>query len=100
MREQRAQRRGLHRLVQNRHIARPRLVTDARSAVRRDQDRREFGAEPPSPQFKSVYPHMTLMEGNRFHFRGGDPHQISANLRQLFQNALPNADIKARVDDN
>jgi ammonium transporter len=40
----------------------------------------------PSPEFKAVYPYMTLVEGNRFFFRGGDPRAINNNLRTLFQN--------------
>jgi ammonium transporter len=60
----------------------------------------QTGAEPPSAQFKAVYPYMTTVEGNRFHFRGGDPHQMSDNLRKLFQGALQGYDVKARVEDN
>lgn len=59
----------------------------------------QTGEGPPSPQFKSVYPYMTLLEGNRFHFRGGDPHQMSENLQRLFQGALQNYDVKVHVQD-
>jgi Amt family ammonium transporter len=55
-------------------------------------------AAPPSPEFRAIYPHMTLVEGNRFYFRGGDPATVSENLRNLFQNQLPGAVIQARVE--
>src|SRR5205807_1756229 len=29
----------------------------------------QAGPKPPSPEFKAVYPYMTLVEGNRFYFR-------------------------------
>src|SRR5262249_38871644 len=41
----------------------------------------QAGPKPPSPEFKAVYPYMTLVEGNRFYFKGGDPKSISENMR-------------------
>jgi ammonium transporter len=55
------------------------------------------GAEPPEPEFKAVYPHLTTVKGNRFHFRGGDPTTMSASLQKLFQKAIPGAAIQVRV---
>lgn len=46
----------------------------------------QAGPKPPSAEFKAVYPFMTLVEGNRFFFRGGDAKVINNNLRALFQN--------------
>src|SRR5262245_54794812 len=31
----------------------------------------QAGAAPPSPEFRAVYPYLTTVQGNRFHFRGG-----------------------------
>jgi len=45
----------------------------------------QTGASPPSKEFKAVYPNMTLVEGNRFYFRGGDPQAISKNMEALFR---------------
>jgi Amt family ammonium transporter len=52
----------------------------------------------PAPQFKAVYPNMTLLEGNRFHFRGGDPKQMSENLRTLLQSRMEKKPIKVYVE--
>jgi ammonium transporter len=41
-----------------------------------------------APEFKSVYPHMTTVKGNRFHFRGGNVSDIQHNLQRLFQTRL------------
>jgi ammonium transporter len=46
----------------------------------------QAGPKPPSPEFKAVYPYMTLVEGNRFYFKGGDPKAIRENIRTLFEN--------------
>lgn len=41
------------------------------------------GDKPPDPDFLKVYPYMTTVQGNRFHFRGGDPADVSASLNRL-----------------
>lgn len=41
-----------------------------------------------APEFKTVYPHMTTVKGNRFHFRGGNVADIQHNLQRLFQTRL------------
>jgi len=46
----------------------------------------QAGPKPPSPEFRAVYPYMTLVEGNRFYFKGGDPKSIRENMRALFEN--------------
>lgn len=58
----------------------------------------QVSAAPPSLQFKTVYPYVTTVQGNRFRFRGGDPKTMSDNLRQLFQNKLEKSVIRAEVE--
>ena len=55
------------------------------------------GAEPPTPEFKTVYPHLTTVQGNRFRFLGGDPNVVSQNLAKLFEKQL-NRRITAQVE--
>ena len=45
----------------------------------------QAASSPPSKEFKAVYPNMTLVEGNRFYFRGGDPQTVSKNMEALFR---------------
>jgi ammonium transporter, Amt family len=54
--------------------------------------------EPPSQAFKTVYPYVTTVQGNRFRFRGGDPQSMKTNLESLFRDRLRNSQIKARVE--
>ena len=42
----------------------------------------------PPAEFKSLYPFVTTVQGNRFRFRGGDPGQLSGNLERLFASRL------------
>lgn len=50
-------------------------------------------------EFKSVYPYVTTVQGNRFRFRGGDPVVMGETLRRLFQGALgAAAPVQARVE--
>lgn len=48
-------------------------------------------------EFKAVYPFMTTVQGNRFHFSGGDPNAMRDHLQRLFQESLKTP-IKARVE--
>jgi ammonium transporter len=48
----------------------------------------QTGAAPPPAEFRSVYPYMTTVQGNRFRFRGGDPKMMSENLRLLLHDRL------------
>jgi Amt family ammonium transporter len=43
------------------------------------------GGTRPSPEFKVVYPMVTLLSGNRFQFDGGDPKKMCACLAKIFQ---------------
>jgi ammonium transporter, Amt family len=53
--------------------------------------------EPPSPEFKEVYPFLTTVQGNRFRFRGGDPDTVRNSLERLFQRH-GHAPVRTRVD--
>ncbi len=46
------------------------------------------GPEPPSPDFKAIYPFVTTVQGNRFRFRGGNPEAMRQHLQRLFQGRL------------
>ncbi|MFO0967777.1 MAG: ammonium transporter [Gemmataceae bacterium] len=46
------------------------------------------GKAPDAGAFKGVYPFMTTVTGNRFHFRGGDPETVKTNLQKLFAGTL------------
>jgi ammonium transporter len=53
---------------------------------------------PPSPDFKAVYPFVTTVRGNRFHFRGGDPREMRDHLQKLFQDVLIGSAVQAHVE--
>ena len=48
----------------------------------------QAGAQPPTPEFRAVYPFVTTVKGNRFHFRGGDPNGMRETMQRLFQDRL------------
>jgi ammonium transporter len=48
----------------------------------------QIGPAPPPTEFRAIYPYMTTMQGNRFHFRGGDRKVLSEDLRRLLQDRL------------
>jgi Amt family ammonium transporter len=53
---------------------------------------------PPTPEFRAVYPYLTTVRGNRFHFRGGDPDQLRPQLERLFQQRLGKSTIHASTE--
>jgi ammonium transporter len=55
------------------------------------------GKEPPTADFKTVYPFLTTVQGNRFRFRGGDPAAMRDSLQRLFQGHA-NGAVRAHVD--
>jgi ammonium transporter len=59
----------------------------------------QAGSQPPSPEFRAVYPYMTTVQGNRFRFRGGDPREIRTNLERLFEARLGRGDLRTRVEN-
>jgi ammonium transporter len=58
----------------------------------------QVGPEPPTPEFRSVYPYVTTVQGNRFRFRGGDAKLMRENLERLFQARLKGKPIRAHVE--
>jgi ammonium transporter len=58
----------------------------------------QAGPQPPTPEFRAIYPYLTTIKGNRFNFRGGDATVLSGNLQRLLQDRLSGASIKARVE--
>jgi ammonium transporter len=59
----------------------------------------QAGPQPPTPEFRAVYPYVTTVQGNRFRFRGGDPSTLGDNLQRLFQERLKGRPIRVRVED-
>ncbi len=59
----------------------------------------QAGDQPPPPEFKSVYPYFTTLQGNRFRFSGGNPQTIKENLERLLQRRVksPNASVALRT---
>jgi ammonium transporter len=55
------------------------------------------GTTPP-PEFRDVYPYVTTVKGNRFHFRGGDPTSMRDSMRKVFESQVGGA-VKARVEE-
>lgn len=54
----------------------------------------------PPPEFLAVYPHVTTVEGRCFHFRGGDPARLRANLERLLRDQLRTAQIRVRQESD
>jgi ammonium transporter, Amt family len=54
--------------------------------------------EPADPDFKTVYPYVTTVQGNRFRLRGGDPKVLSTSIQKLFQKKLGKP-LKVRVEE-
>jgi ammonium transporter len=57
----------------------------------------QAGPTPPSPEFRTVYPFVTTVQGNRFRFRGGDPKTMRDSLERLFQDRL-SAAVRTHVE--
>jgi hypothetical protein len=53
------------------------------------------GSQP--AEFRTVYPYVTTVKGNRFTFRGGDQETMRSSIQKLFQARL-NPQVKARVE--
>lgn len=54
---------------------------------------------PPSAEFKSIYPYVTTVQGNRFRLRGGDPKTLSVNIQKLFSEKLNQPNLKVRIEE-
>ncbi len=53
---------------------------------------------PSDPDFVAVYPLMTLIKGNRFRFRGGQPEDVRGRMERLIAKRLPEKQIRARIE--
>jgi ammonium transporter len=53
--------------------------------------------EPPSQDFRAIYPFVTTVQGNRFRFRGGEPGKMRDSLQRLFEQQAGGV-IHTRVD--
>jgi ammonium transporter len=51
----------------------------------------------PDVDFKTVYPFVTTVQGNRFQFRGGDQERMKAALQKLFERNLKRA-LRVKVE--
>lgn len=56
----------------------------------------QTGATPPSPELRSVYPFVTTVRGNRFHFRGGEPQAMRDALQKLFHERV--GEVRTHVE--
>jgi hypothetical protein len=56
------------------------------------------GTKPAPEELKAVYPYVTTVQGNRFHFRGGDPNTMRQYLQRLFQDRL-NGALQSHVEN-
>lgn len=56
------------------------------------------GDIPPPQAFQEVFPYMTTVQGNRFHFRGGDPQKLCRNLQTLLRESTEVSTVSARVE--
>jgi ammonium transporter, Amt family len=53
---------------------------------------------PPSKEFRAVYPYLTTVTGTKFRFRGGDPVVMKASLQKLFNEALNTTTVTTSVE--
>ncbi len=58
----------------------------------------QAGPQPAPAELRTVYPFLTTVQGNRFHFRGGDPAMLSNTLTRLFEGRLHGRKLQARVE--
>ncbi len=58
----------------------------------------QTGPQPAPAELRAVYPFLTTVQGNRFHFRGGDPAAMSDYLTRLFEGRLHGQKIQTRVE--
>jgi ammonium transporter, Amt family len=58
----------------------------------------QAGPQPAPAELRAVYPFLTTVQGNRFHFRGGDPASLSSSLTRLFEGRLHDKKLQARVE--
>ncbi len=59
----------------------------------------QAGPQPAPAELRTVYPFVTTVQGNRFHFRSGDPAALSTALARLFENRLPGRKLRACLEN-
>jgi hypothetical protein len=59
----------------------------------------QAGERPPTVEFRAVYPYLTTVAANRFHFRGGDPAELRQALQRLLEDQIEGASIHTYVED-
>jgi Amt family ammonium transporter len=59
----------------------------------------QAGPQPAPSELRTVYPFVTTVQGNRFHFRGGDPAALSTSLTRLFEDRLHGRKLHARIEN-
>src|SRR5207253_11494107 len=55
--------------------------------------------EPPTPEFRTVYPFLTTVQGNRFRFRGGDPVVLREQIERLIHGRLNGTRVSTHVEN-
>ncbi len=55
-------------------------------------------ATAPPPEFRTIYPFVTTVKGNRFHFRGGDPNAMRESMKKLFEGSV-GGKLNVRVEE-
>lgn len=56
------------------------------------------GPTPHSEAFRNLYRYLTTVGGNRFHFRGGDPRQLTSALEAILREGAKVPGIAGRVE--
>jgi Amt family ammonium transporter len=59
----------------------------------------QVGLQTPPPEFRTIYPFLTTVQGNRFRFRGGDPASLTTSLARLFASRLPGQKLHAHLEN-
>jgi ammonium transporter len=49
-------------------------------------------------EFRTVYPYVTTVQGNRFRFRGGDPKEMRDSIQHLLQRHVDAGVIQAHIE--
>jgi ammonium transporter len=58
----------------------------------------QAGKGPASEDFRAIYPYLTTVRGNRFHFRGGDRYKMRGHLIKLFADKISTT-VRAHIEE-
>jgi ammonium transporter, Amt family len=58
----------------------------------------QAGKGPASEDFRAIYPYLTTVRGNRFHFRGGDRYKLRGHLIRLFSDKISST-VRAHIEE-